>query len=104
MDDARQIDATAGMSAPENEAKCLKGQKSPRNGGKNGVMAEDFTQKPLLQTIRLCTAAAGELFRTSLKLKLESVNKILLFCLCPQLQQVVSTRTSSSGESTCLCI
>jgi hypothetical protein len=28
VDDARQIDANAGMSAPENEAKCLKGQKA----------------------------------------------------------------------------
>ena len=43
MDYARQIDATEGMSAPENEAKCLKGQKSQRNDAKNGVMAEGFT-------------------------------------------------------------
>jgi hypothetical protein len=54
------------MSAPKNGAKCLKGQKSQRNGAKNGVMFEDFTQKPLHQTIRLYTAAAGALFRPSL--------------------------------------
>jgi hypothetical protein len=33
------------MSASKNAAKCLKGQKSQRNAAKNGVMAEDFTQK-----------------------------------------------------------
>jgi len=33
------------MSAPKNATKCLKGQKSQRNGAKNGVMADDFTQK-----------------------------------------------------------
>jgi hypothetical protein len=59
VDDARQIDANAGMSAPKNEANCLKGQKSQRNGAKNGVMAEDLTQKSLHQTIRLNTTAAG---------------------------------------------
>jgi hypothetical protein len=47
VDDARQIDANARMSAPKNAAKCMKGQKSQRNGAKNGVMAEDFTQKSL---------------------------------------------------------
>jgi hypothetical protein len=45
VDDARKIDANAGMSASKNAAKCLKGQKSQRNAAKNGVMAEDFTQK-----------------------------------------------------------
>lgn len=54
------------MSAAENGAKCLKGQKSQRNGAKNGVMAEDFTQKSLHQTIRPCTATDDELFRPSL--------------------------------------
>ena len=66
VDDARQIDANAGMSAPKNEAKCLKGQKSQRNGDKNGVMVEDYTQKSLLQTIRLYKATIDELFRPSL--------------------------------------
>jgi hypothetical protein len=45
VDDARQIDANAGMSAPENEAKGLKGQKSPRNDLQNGVMPDSFTLK-----------------------------------------------------------
>jgi hypothetical protein len=66
VDDARQIDANAGMSASKNAAKCLKGQKSQRNGAKNGVMAEVFTQKSLHQTIRPCTATDDELFRPSL--------------------------------------
>jgi hypothetical protein len=65
VDDARQIDANAGMSASENEAKGLKGQKSQRNGAKNGVMAEDFTQKSPHQTIRLCRSTDDELFRPS---------------------------------------
>jgi hypothetical protein len=68
VDDARQIDANAGMSAPQNAAKCLKGQKSQRNGANNGLMAEDFTQKSLPQTIRPCTSTDDELFRPSLKL------------------------------------
>lgn len=33
------------MSAPENEAKGLKGQKSPRNDIQNGVMPDSFTLK-----------------------------------------------------------
>ena len=45
VDDARQIDANAGMSAPENEAKGLEGQKSPRNDLQNGVMPDGFTLK-----------------------------------------------------------
>jgi hypothetical protein len=53
VDDAWQIDANAGISASKNAAKCLKGQKSQRNDAKNGVMAEDLTQKSLHQTIRL---------------------------------------------------
>lgn len=68
MDDARQIDANAGMSAPENEAKWLKGQRSQRIGAKNGDLAEDCTLKPLHQTIRPNRTAAGELFRPSLNL------------------------------------
>jgi len=40
VDDARQIDANAGMSAPENGAKGLKGRKSPLSDVKNGVEAE----------------------------------------------------------------
>jgi hypothetical protein len=67
VDDARQIDANAGMSAPKNAAKCLKGQKSQRIGAKNGDLAEDCNQKPLHQTIRPNTKAAGELFRPSLR-------------------------------------
>jgi hypothetical protein len=55
------------MSAPKNAVKCLKGQKSQRNGAKNGVVVKDFIQKPLHQTIRLYAAAAGALFRPSLK-------------------------------------
>jgi hypothetical protein len=47
VDDARQIDANAGMSAPKNASKCLKEQKSQRIGDKNGHLAEDCTQKPL---------------------------------------------------------
>jgi hypothetical protein len=30
VDDARQIDASAAMSAPKNAAKCLKGTKKPK--------------------------------------------------------------------------
>ena len=66
MDGARQTDANAGMSAPENEAKGLKGQKSPRIDVMNGVGDEEFTQKSLRQKIRPCTAVVGELFRPSL--------------------------------------
>ena len=40
--------------------------KSQRNEAKNGVVAEDFTQKSLLQTIRPCTSTDDELFRPSL--------------------------------------
>jgi hypothetical protein len=68
VDDARQIDANAGMSASKNAAKCLKGQKSQRIGAKNGDLAEDFTQKSLHQTIRPNTTAAGELFRPSFQM------------------------------------
>jgi hypothetical protein len=53
VDDARQIDANAGMSAPKNAAKCLKGQQSQRNEAKSCVAIEGFTQKSLHQTIRL---------------------------------------------------
>jgi hypothetical protein len=45
VDDARSIDANAGMSAPENEAKGLKGLKSPRSDLRNGVMPDGFTLK-----------------------------------------------------------
>jgi hypothetical protein len=45
VDDARQVDANAGMSAPKNAAKCLKGQKSQRNDAKSGDWADDFAQK-----------------------------------------------------------
>jgi hypothetical protein len=55
------------MSASKNAARYLKGQKSQRNGAKNGVMAKDFTQKSLVQTIRPCTSPDDELFRPSLK-------------------------------------
>jgi hypothetical protein len=54
------------LNAPKDAAKSLKGPKSQRNDDKNGVKAEDFTQKSLPQTIRPNTTAVGELFRPSL--------------------------------------
>jgi hypothetical protein len=44
------------MSAAKNLAKCLKVQKSIRNDANNGDLVEGFTQKLLLQIIRLFTA------------------------------------------------
>jgi hypothetical protein len=67
VDDARQIDANAGMSASKNAAKCLKGQKSQRNCAKSGDWAEGFAQKSLVQTIRPCTSPDDELFRPSIE-------------------------------------
>jgi len=44
VNDARQIDANAGLTAPKNGAKDLKGWKSPGNNVKNGVESECFIQ------------------------------------------------------------
>jgi hypothetical protein len=80
MDDAWQIDANAGMSASEYEAKGLKGQKSQRNEAKSCVATEGFTQKSPHQTIRLCRSTDDELFRPSLSLSIVCFAHTIRFC------------------------
>lgn len=80
MDDAQQIDANTGVSAFKNAAKWLKGQKNLRIGAKYGDLAEDCTRKPLHQTIRPKTTAAGELLRLSLRINNFQNLSILFDC------------------------